>query len=327
MVEFLTFSSIYQPRIWGGERFEKKLGRTVSHNPPIGESWDLVDRPEARSVVSMGPHSGETLNDLLQENSAAIMGPKWNAATPFPVLVKWLDCSDRLSLQVHPPALIAETLKGEPKDENWYFVDCDSHATIIAGFQKNIDPQAFLDALKEDKLEEHVQTLHVKAEDSFYIPSSRIHAIGGGNLILEIQQNSDTTYRVYDWGRVGLDGKPRELHIEESLQSIDFQDINPRQMSTQGQSRLLADSPSFRIHKLMLKPGQIVTFPQNQQPSIVSVVQGVVKDLGSGVALNIGTTALLPYDKLFRLESSTHSTILVTDKFSEGCTTDQPFVI
>ena len=195
-MKHILFQPIYQERVWGGTNFESKLGRSLPAGKVIGESWEIVDRPEAQSTAS----DGTTIRELIEKDPEGIMGAGWPAERPFPILVKWLDCQEKLSLQVHPPADIAPSLNGEPKTECWYIADADPHATLMAGLTNGVSREDFEEGLKSGNLEPLVHTMNVQAGESIFIPSGRIHAIGGGNLILEIQQNPDTTYRVYDWG-------------------------------------------------------------------------------------------------------------------------------
>jgi mannose-6-phosphate isomerase len=178
------------------------LHRTLPEGRPIGESWDVVDRAEAQSRVQDGPWAGLTLRDLLQAHSAQIMGSSYPPERPFPILVKWLDCRERLSLQVHPPAEIAPALRGEPKTENWYIAEAEPGASLIVGLKHGTSRADFAKALVNTALEPCLHRFPVSAGDSILVRSGTVHAIDAGNLILEIQQNSDTTYRVYDWGRV-----------------------------------------------------------------------------------------------------------------------------
>ena len=272
-MSFYTFEPIYQERVWGGRGFESKLGRTLPAGKVIGESWELVDRPEATSLTA----EGKSLRDLIRENPEGIMGAGWAADRPFPILVKWLDCQEKLSLQVHPPASVADELQGEPKTENWYLADAEPHATLMAGLKQGVTREAFEKGLKDGELEPLVHTFPVSAGESIFIPSGRIHASGGGNLILEIQQNSDTTYRVYDWGRVGLDGQPRQLHIDESLKSTDFDDFEPETIKTGASSQILTESDVFDLKKVCLADGKSIEFPQGQA-RIVSMLKGSLKN-------------------------------------------------
>jgi len=316
-MNILIFDPIYQERVWGGRGLETSLGRALPADQVIGESWELVDRPEANSMVTAGEHAGATLASLRASAGTALLGPRWDAEQPFPILVKWLDCRDRLSLQVHPPAAIAPQLGGEPKTENWYIAEATPEAALLAGLKKGVTRAAFEEALRSDALEPLVCRLPARKGDSLFVESGRIHAIDAGNLILEIQQNSDTTYRVYDWGRVGLDGKPRQLHIDESLQSIDFEDFEPSLLHTQqsGSEVVLAESSIFRLRKLTLEPGQELAFQAQEEPRIVSVVEGSLEELNEGILLPRGVNALLPYSGRFLLKATEPTVILVTDRF------------
>ncbi|HET7537894.1 MAG TPA: type I phosphomannose isomerase catalytic subunit, partial [Candidatus Didemnitutus sp.] len=204
MMPYLQFDPLYQERVWGGRALADQLGRTLPTAAPIGESWEIVDRPEAQSLVRGGDSGGRTLRQVIEQHASDVMGPGWPAKKPFPILVKWLDCRERLSLQVHPPASVAGKLGGEPKTENWYIAHAGRSAAVLAGLKAGVTPDDFERALANNTAEELVERHETRAGDSLLIHSGIMHAIDAGNLILEIQQNSDTTYRVYDWGRVGL---------------------------------------------------------------------------------------------------------------------------
>ncbi len=304
------FQPIYQERVWGGRDLETKLGRTLPADKVIGESWEIVDRPEAMSTTA----DGTSLRELIANAPEAIMGAGWTADRPFPILVKWLDCQEKLSLQVHPPASVADELKGEPKTENWYVAEAEPHATLMAGLKQGVTREAFQAALQKNELEPLVHSLPVRAGESIFIPSGRLHAIGGGNLILEIQQNSDTTYRVYDWGRVGLDGKPRQLHIEESLKSTDFEDFEPKTIKTGSQSQLLAESAVFTLRKVCLADGEAVDFPKGQ-PRIISMIKGELRS-DDGQVIQHSRNALLPASEHFTLRAEVPCEFLVTEDFN-----------
>ena len=147
MASFLKFSPLYRERVWGGRALAKYLGRKIPAKGPIGESWEIVDRPDAQSTVQSGPWAGKTLHQLLTAHGAEVMGPAWPAARRFPILVKWLDCSERLSLQVHPPLEVAGTLGVEPKTENWYFAHTERDAAVIAGLKPGVTIKKFEKAL------------------------------------------------------------------------------------------------------------------------------------------------------------------------------------
>jgi len=315
-MQLLSFQPIYMERVWGGRDLEKKLGRTLPENRVIGESWELVDRADAQSVVDQGPLAGTTLRDLLENSAEVILGPGRDGDQPFPILVKWLDCQDRLSLQVHPPATIAPSLGGEPKTENWYVAECRPDASLIVGLKKGVTRAQFTEALAANQAESCVHRFPVQPGDSILVESGRMHAIDAGNLILEIQQNSDTTYRVYDWGRVGLDGAPRELHIEESLQSIDFEDFEPEPLTIRPGSQVLADCKEFRIRKFELAPEDgALELDSGEGARLIHIVTGQVRDSVSGALLEKGSNYLQPHVCAASLQPESAATVLITDKF------------
>lgn len=319
MNEPLYFEPVYQERVWGGNGMGNRLGRKLPADKVIGESWEIVDRPEAQSVVARGEFKGETLRELIEENTAEIMGPGYDPDKPFPILVKWLDCRKRLSLQVHPPADLAEELGGEPKTENWYLADAEEDAHLIVGLKEGVTREDFEKALKEERLEECVHRFPVQAGHSILVRSGQIHAIDAGSLILEIQQNSDTTYRVYDWGRKGLDGKPRELHVKESLASIDFGDFEPKPVPPLAENMVLAECEEFTIRKYALVAPQRFEILSNEQPRLLHVVSGQVdiSDGGGGKVWKAerGDNILLPYKADFLVVATDDSEVLVTENF------------
>jgi mannose-6-phosphate isomerase len=316
MMELLVFQPIYQERVWGGRNLATTLGRSLPDGAPIGESWEIVDRPEACSRIARGAWEGQTLRQVLVERGPDVLGPKADPSQPFPILVKWLDCQERLSLQVHPPAEVAPELNGEPKTENWYIAGCQAGAQLIAGLKRGATREAFEQALRGEGLEDLCHRFPVVTGCSLLVRSGRIHAIDAGNLILEIQQNSDTTYRVYDWGRVGLDGKPRALHVEQSMRSIDFDDFEPEALPPAEENRTLADCAEFRIREFHLDPEDPpLELPAGEQPRLVHVVAGELEDeLGAGPLVR-GDNALQPFACGLRLRAKTKAIALITDNF------------
>jgi mannose-6-phosphate isomerase len=246
----LHFTPIYQTRVWGGRRLDTVLGRRLPDARPYGESWDLVDRDPEQSVVASGPHAGTTLQALWAEHRDEVFGRAFAASTArrFPLLVKILDCVDDLSIQVHPPAAVAPLLGGEPKTEMWYVAHAEPGAHLYAGLRAGVSRADFEAALADGTVASRVHRLEARAGDSLFVPSGRLHALGAGLLIYEIQQSSDTTYRVFDWNRLGLDGRPRDLHVEQSLACIDFDDVEPS--LNRARAGELAASPFFRVSRV-----------------------------------------------------------------------------
>jgi mannose-6-phosphate isomerase len=315
MQDLLRFEALYQERVWGGRALESSLGRALPGSKPIGEAWEIVDRPEAQSLVKGGRYAGKSLRQVIETHTADVMGPGWDKKKPFPILVKWLDCHERLSLQVHPPASIAASLKGEPKTETWYIADTQPGAGLLVGLKKGVTRDQFEAALKADTLEPLVHRFPVAEGDSILVRSGQIHAIDAGNLILEIQQNSDTTYRVYDWGRVGLDGKPRQLHVKESLASIKWDDFEPTPVRAAPTSGVIADCEEFRIRRVVLEKGESLAFAAGEQPRILSVVSGELHGPGK-LPLTCGDNAVLPYAGEFTFKADAFTLVLVTENFS-----------
>ena len=315
-MELMSFTPLYMERVWGGRGLELKLGRTLPEGKVIGESWELVDREREQSIVAEGTHKGKTIRELLESAPADILGPGRKGSIPFPILIKWLDCQDRLSLQVHPPAEIAPLLGGEPKTENWYVADCDEGASLIVGLKQDVTREQFTQALENDEAEACAHRFPVQPGDSINVPSGRVHAIDAGNLILEIQQNSDTTYRVCDWGRVGLDGVPRQLHVEEALKSIDFNDYEPEALKPVPGPQTLADCKEFRIRKFELQPGDCpLKLNAGESARLIHVVTGEVTDSESRAKLKKGRNYLQPYVTGTSLSADEPATVLVTDQF------------
>ena len=222
-----TFRPIFKERIWGGRTLERLYGKHIPNGVPIGESWEISDRSGDASVIANGPLAGKDLRWLMEHHERALLGSAKSANGRFPLLIKILDAQEKLSLQVHPPAHKAAELKGEPKTEAWYIADAAPGAELYVGLKPGVTRGEFERKIKTGEVAECFHRVPVTAGDTMFLPSGRVHAIGAGLVIFEIQQNSDTTYRVFDWNRVGTDGKPRELHVAESLASIDFDDFAP----------------------------------------------------------------------------------------------------
>ena len=262
----LVFEPLFMERIWGGRRLEDLFGKQLPPGKAIGESWEIVDRPEAQSVVRQGSRCGQTLHELWIEERAAIFGTEVPDSPRFPILAKLLDAQERLSLQVHPSTQIAASLGGEPKSELWYFAAVDDGAEIFAGVRKGVRPAQFEQAIDDGSVAELVPRLPVKRGDSFFVPGGRLHAIGGGNLLVEIQENSDTTYRVFDWGRTDDQGQPRALHRAESMRAIDFDDYEPQLVREEGEQ--LLESPNFVVERWKLSGARVAS----EQPTFAIFV-------------------------------------------------------
>ena len=236
----LAFEPIFMERIWGGRRLEARFRKQLPKGTLIGESWEIVDRPEAQSLVRDRPMRGRTLHQLWMEDREEIFGDVPDNAR-FPLVVKLIDAREKLSLQVHPPSGVARALGGETKDELWYVLDAVPDGQIYAGLRGGVTREQFEAAQENSSVAELVHRISVKGGDAIFMPSGRLHTMGHGILVAEIQQNSDTTYRLFDWNRVGTHGKPRQLHVSEAMQSIDFTDIEPNLIQSRGET-LVRDS-------------------------------------------------------------------------------------
>jgi mannose-6-phosphate isomerase len=249
MLPPLTFDPLFQERVWGGQSLARLYGKALPSGVPVGESWELSDRPGAESVVRFGPWAGRSLHWLMEHHAEELLGGIATTGGRFPWLVKLLDARETLSIQVHPPSAMARRLGGQPKTEMWYVAEARPGAMLYAGVAEGVTRADLERAIQRGSVAECVRSLPVVAGDVLFLPSGRLHALGSGLVIFEIQENSDTTYRVFDWNRTGLDGRPRTLHIQESLDCIDFNDHQPVLIRTGA-----AASPGFLRWPLVRDP-------------------------------------------------------------------------
>jgi len=284
----ITFTPIYKERIWGGRQLEETYHRTLPKSAvPFGEAWEIVDREDAQSIVSSGVFSGKSLHHLWKNHREEIFGKDLPDSDRFPLLIKILDCADDLSIQVHPPADVAEKLGGEPKTEMWYIADCKPGAKLYVGLKKGVTRETFEQAIAKGTVADQVHAIIPEKGQSIFIESGRLHAIGAGFLIHEIQQNSDTTYRVFDWNRTDPEGKPRDLHVTQSLACIDFEDIEPEMDIPDGKT--LATCPCFTTTLHHLAPGEAIKNPNPDRFSLITIVEGSLEN-----QYTTGQTVLLP---------------------------------
>jgi mannose-6-phosphate isomerase len=217
----LTFEPVYKDYPWGNSRLPHLFGR-VAPEGIYAESWEVSTHRDGESVVVNGALAGKTLSEVVKAGGSDILGT-YVDGEDFPLLIKLIDAAQPLSVQVHPNNNNAEAVQGEPKTEMWYFLN-EEPAKIYCGLKPGTTRDDFLSVMAEGTFEEVLRVVPAEKGGAAFVPGGRVHAIDAGCLILEIQQNSNTTYRIYDWGRVGNDGKPREMHIEKALQVIDFDD-------------------------------------------------------------------------------------------------------
>lgn len=325
----LKFKPIYKEKVWGGRRLGK-LGRVLpgTESTQIGESWELADLSSTsvsggggsaeRSTVASGPLAGQTLHQLMQRYGQTLLGRlQPTDAGDFPLLVKYLDASENLSVQVHPSPAYARTHPdAHLKSEAWYIVHAEPGAVIYKGIQPGVTPEAFRKAILADDREALLSMMiavPVKAGDCHYLPSGTCHALGGGILVAEVQTPSDTTYRVYDWGRKG-----RELHIDQAIECITFgpaeSGIYEKRSHIAGLhttvSRLVT-CEYFRIEKIRMGQGYEQEVPYDQ-PAVWMVLQGqgslVPRKDAQPVTFAAGDTLLVPAhmdEAVVKLEADT----------------------
>ncbi|MHC4758901.1 MAG: type I phosphomannose isomerase catalytic subunit [Planctomycetota bacterium] len=259
----LKFEPIFKHRLWGGQKLREFFGKELDPDDTIGESWELADLPEDKSTIVNGELMGMTLPQVVEKYPKEITGDE-NLTLPFPLLIKLLDAQDILSVQVHPdPETCKRTGKGDSKTECWYIIDAEPDAFIYKGLKEGTTKEQFSQAIEEGRCEDLLEKVPVKTGECHFLPAGTCHSIGAGLLIAEIQTPSDTTYRVYDFNRVEKDGNPRQLHIEDALESIHF-DPSSDDLSVRTIDRLV-DSDYFKVDKghqakgceLFLAPGQI----------------------------------------------------------------------
>lgn len=315
----LTFHPIFKERVWGGRTLEQLYRKPLPPKGPIGESWEISDRPGDASVIANGPFAGKDLHWLMENHERELLGDAKSANGHFPLLIKILDAQEKLSLQVHPPANKALELRGEPKTEAWFIADAAPGAELYVGLKRGVTRAEFERKIQRGDVAECFHRVPVSAGDTMFLPSGRVHAIGAGLVIFEIQQNSDTTYRVFDWNRVGLDGKPRELHVEQSLASINFSDFEPalvheRFIEEQKiRRRSLVKDPLFEIEEFRADAGGRIAVKPGK-PGIVAAVNGtlVVRDGATEVSLTPGGFCLVPASlKSMSLEAGTGASFLL----------------
>ena len=213
----LKLTPSYKDYLWGGNKLKSDFHKTFDGDV-LAESWELSCHVDGKSIVAEGPFAGKSLQEYVEWEGKKVLGKNCMQFQNFPILIKFIDAKDNLSIQVHPSDEYALSNEGQyGKTEMWYVVDCSEEAFLYYGFKKQIDLDEFERRIQEDTLLEVLKEVPVKKGDVFFIEAGTIHAIGKDIVIAEIQQNSNVTYRVYDYGRVGLDGKKRDLHIEKAL--------------------------------------------------------------------------------------------------------------
>jgi mannose-6-phosphate isomerase len=296
----LLFEPDFRDKPWGSRRLHDVLGKEVSPERPVGESWEVW----SGSVVANGAWAGSSVDQLIGEQWQQIMGRQLANLQPrtFPLLFKFIDANEWLSVQVHPDDSYAQQHEGVyfGKTEAWYIVHADPGAEIIYGWKHALSRDDVARAVREDTIKQDLQFSVVAPGDVVPVPAGTVHALGSGIVLAEIQQNSDVTYRLYDWGRVGLDGKPRQLHIDQSLDTLDYsaasrQFRNADSIPAEGSQRRLALCRYFAMDLLDIN-GELALNLDGERFIILAALQGSssIGYAGGEVALPSGTSALLP---------------------------------
>lgn len=299
----LRFKPTYKQYIWGGWKFATLLNRHLPADENFAESWEICDHGSDQSVVEGGPLDGETLHSLCKNYGRRLVGdvlPANYAAGQFPLLLKYLDAEQNLSLQVHPGDAMASRLNPpeKGKTEAWYVVAAVPGSIIYAGLKPGVDKRTLAEALEKGRCEECLHYFEARRGDCVFIPAGTVHSLGSGILVAEIQETSDVTFRLFDWNRVGADGRPRQLHIEQGLEAIDFArgPISPIRCaaSHHDDSVSLVSSRPFNLdRRVLFGPQQI---GGDGRFHIITVMDGAVSIEGDRLDGNLccGQTALLP---------------------------------
>ena len=297
----LRFEPILKKLVWGGRRLGDVLGKPIGEGAQHAESWEVSDHRADVSVVAHGPLAGSTLRDLLRERHDELIGLALGRRDQFPLLIKFIDAQQTLSVQVHPDDDLGRRLANDNgKTETWIVVDAEPGSLIYAGLKAGVTRAMFAEAIESGEVEPLLHRFPAKPGDCILIPAGIVHAIGAGVMIAEIQQMSDATFRVFDWNRMGVDGKPRQLHVAEALESTDFDagpvdPLRPAPEPIPGGSReRLSSSPFFALERLRLTgPARV---GRDDRFTIVMDLGGSVevRDGESVHPLRFGETLLLP---------------------------------
>ena len=284
--------------IWGGRKLIEEYGvKTEKKN--AAEGWMLSCHEAGASFVDNGEFAGMSLADVVKANPV-LCGKNAEKFDDFPILIKFIDAMDNLSVQVHPTKEYCElTGKGQSKTECWYIIDCDEDAGLILGFKDKISPEEFKAAIENNTLTDYVETVKVKKGDFFFIDSGTLHAICKGILLAEVQESSNTTYRIYDYNRVGADGKPRELHVDDGaavtkLEKYSQPDFSNPALDTD-KRRLLADCPLFKVWKLNTVGDLCGNADENSFVSLLIMDgEGKLECCGETISLKKGDSIFIP---------------------------------
>jgi mannose-6-phosphate isomerase len=305
MIYPLKFQPIYKERLWGGTLLRELFGRETPEDKRIGESWELSDLPQDRSVITNGEFANQTLESVIRKYPQEITGSK--QAGSFPLLIKFLDCGEVLSVQVHPDEATCKRLgRGNFKAECWYIVSAKPDAFIYKGLEKGITREQFSKAIKDGTVEQTLRKINVKVGQCYYIPAGMPHALGAGLLVAEVETPSDTTFRIFDWNRIDENSKPRTLHINEAIESIHF-DSTDNDFSAATTGRLV-DCDFFKVDKGHQMSNSEVLISSRQLKVLIFLSgSGTITGGGNPVEFKAGETILIPaaYEGVLRFSAET----------------------
>lgn len=313
----IKFTPILKELIWGGEKLKNVLHKNSFSNK-VGESWELSGVDENVSVVSNGELKGNSLNDLIETYKDELVGSVvYNQfGNTFPLLFKFIDANDDLSIQLHPNDKLAkERHNSFGKTEMWYVVDADEHSKLYVGFDKEYSKETYQSKFEKGEILEMVNDIEVEKSDVFFIDAGTVHAIGKGALIAEIQQTSNITYRIFDWNRTDNQGNSRELHTDLALDAFDFSKTQIEKIAyndTLNQSEKLASCPYFTTNKMLVK-GEVKKDFSNINSFVVYMCVEGNSEISIGknsVQLNVGETVLIPASAEKVMISSSNATLL-----------------
>ena len=295
----ITFTPVLKEKIWGGQKLNKIFNKGDNATAKVGESWEIADLEEGQSIVNNGVLAGSTLNEAIVSNPEGLLGKKvYSQFGPhFPLLIKFIDAASDLSIQVHPTDETSPT--GVGKTEMWYIMQADEGAMLTVGFNKKITKEEYDERIDNLSIEEVMDEHVVKEGDAFFINAGRIHAIGGGVLLAEIQQTSDVTYRVYDYNRKDDDGNLRDLHVKESREVLDFETTQDFKLeydrTAKNEAQVVKHHTYFKTEWVNIQK-QAYAVERTDSFTIIIVVSGTVEfsDGTTRGALSSGETLLIP---------------------------------
>lgn len=296
----LKLKPAFKDYLWGGTRLRDDFGKDCDFDK-VAESWELSCHKDGNSVVANGEYEGKTLAQYIEAEGKAVLGTNCARFEQFPILIKLIDAKDNLSVQVHPNNEYAQRVEGEyGKTEMWYIVDCDEGAELLYGFKKEVSKEEFAERIQNNTLLEITQSVPVKKGDVFFIESGTLHAIGKGILIAEIQQNSNTTYRIYDYGRVGADGKPRQLHIDKAVEVTKLCPAKPYPVTASFEEngavkRLLSKCEYFTVYSVDIEKEACFNADETSFECILNLEGEVKLTCGENeLSLKKGETVFIP---------------------------------